>query len=308
MAMETKNLGLYLEDNSGTKFKEWRDKMNGPTGSNMEKIDDAVASKQDKLTGTQGQVVGFDANGSAVAQAAPDTGVTTFNGRTGAVTPQSGDYTAAQVGARPVTWTPTASDVGAVPTTRKVNNKALSEDISLTAADVGAAATNHGTHVSYSTIAPKVDGTATAGTASSVARSDHVHPTDTSRAAADHSHSNYVPTTRKINNKVLSADVTLTASDVGAAASSHGTHVTFSTTAPKAAGTAAVGSASSVARSDHVHPAQTSVSGNAGTATKLATSRTIQTNLSSTSSVSFDGSANVTPGVTGILCNGQAYL
>lgn len=32
----------------------------------------------------------------------------------------------------------TAADVGAVPTTRKVNNKALSADITLTAADVGA--------------------------------------------------------------------------------------------------------------------------------------------------------------------------
>ena len=32
---------------------------------------------------------------------------------------------------------PTAADVGAVPTSRKVNNKALSGDISLTAADVG---------------------------------------------------------------------------------------------------------------------------------------------------------------------------
>ena len=46
--------------------------------------------------------------------------------------------TAADVGARPNTWTPTASDVGAVPTTRKVNNKALSSDISLTASEVGA--------------------------------------------------------------------------------------------------------------------------------------------------------------------------
>ena len=40
-------------------------------------------------------------------------GVTSFNGRTGAVAPQTGDYTAAQVGARPDTWTPTAADVGA---------------------------------------------------------------------------------------------------------------------------------------------------------------------------------------------------
>ena len=32
---------------------------------------------------------------------------------------------------------------------------------------------------------------------------------------------NYVPTTRKVNNKPLSADITLSASDVGAAAASH---------------------------------------------------------------------------------------
>ena len=37
-----------------------------------------------------------------------------FNGRAGAVTPQTGDYTAAMVGARPNTWTPTAAEVGAV--------------------------------------------------------------------------------------------------------------------------------------------------------------------------------------------------
>lgn len=42
-------------------------------------------------------------------------GVSSFNGRAGAVTPQTGDYTADQVGARPNTWTPTASEVGAVP-------------------------------------------------------------------------------------------------------------------------------------------------------------------------------------------------
>lgn len=36
-------------------------------------------------------------------------------------------------------------------------------------------------------------------------------------------------------------------------------------------------------------------------AIKLATARTIRTNLGSTSTASFDGSANVTPGVTGTL-------
>lgn len=51
-------------------------------------------------------------------------GVSSFNGRTGAVTPQAGDYTAA--------------DVGAVPTARTVNGKALSSNITLSAADVSA--------------------------------------------------------------------------------------------------------------------------------------------------------------------------
>lgn len=55
---------------------------------------------------------------------------------------------------------------------------------------------------------------------------------------------------------------------------------------PQAAGTASAGSAETVSRSDHVHPAQTTVSGNAGSATKLATARTID-------GVSFNGSAAI---------------
>ena len=85
--------------------------------------------------------------------------------------------------------------------------------------------------------------------------------------------------------------INITPSAIGAATSSHGTHVTYSTTAPKVASTAAVGSESTVARGDHVHAAQTSVSGNAGTATKLQTARTIQIGNKSNS---FDGSANIT--------------
>ena len=42
-------------------------------------------------------------------------GVTSFNGRSGAVVPASGDYTAAMVGARASDWMPSAADVGAIP-------------------------------------------------------------------------------------------------------------------------------------------------------------------------------------------------
>lgn len=73
----------------------------------------------------------------------------------------------------------------------------------------------------------------------------------------------------------------------GKAASSHGTHVTWSTTMPKANGTATVGTETKVARGDHVHPLQTTVSGNSGSTTKLATARTID-------GVSFNGTAAIT--------------
>lgn len=87
--------------------------------------------------GTEGQILTMT-GGEAAWQDAPDTGVTTFNGRSGAVSPQEGDYTAAMVGARPDNWTPSAEDVGAVPTTRTVNGQALSQDIILDYEDVGA--------------------------------------------------------------------------------------------------------------------------------------------------------------------------
>ena len=57
-------------------------------------------------------------------------------------------------------------------------------------------------------------------------------------------------------------------------------------TNPLAPGTANKGTSSKFARQDHVHPLQTTVSGNAGSATKLATARTID-------GVDFDGSAAI---------------
>ena len=120
--------------------------------------------------GTDGQVLTKTTDGVAWEDA-PEAGVTSFKGRTGAVTPQEGDYTADMVGARPDTWTPSAADVGALPTqtgtqgqllgftannvvgavaaptadslgavpnTRTINGQALSQNITLDAEDVGA--------------------------------------------------------------------------------------------------------------------------------------------------------------------------
>lgn len=57
-----------------------------------------------------------------------------------------------------------------------------------------------------STTTPKMDGTASVGSETKFAAGDHVHPSDTSR----------VPTTRTVNGHALSANVTITASDVSA--------------------------------------------------------------------------------------------
>ena len=57
------------------------------------------------------------------------------------------------------------------------------------------------------------------------------------------------------------------------------------TATPKAPGTAAVGTSTKLAREDHVHPLQTSVSGNAGTATKLQGSQQID-------GIAFNGDPN----------------
>ena len=61
------------------------------------------------------------------------------------------------------------------------------------------------------------------------------------------------------------------------------------TIAPKASGTAAVGTSTKYAREDHVHPLQTNVA----TATKLATPRVIAIAGAVYGSVTFDGSGNV---------------
>ena len=63
------------------------------------------------------------------------------------------------------------------------HNHAIDDITNLKTTLAGKADSSHGTHVTYSTTAPVMDGTASAGSATTVARSDHKHPTDTSRAA-----------------------------------------------------------------------------------------------------------------------------
>lgn len=124
-----------------------------------------------------------------------------------------------------------------------------------------------------------------------------------------------VGTNLTISSGVLSAkDTTYSAATTSAAGlmsaadktklngiATEATKNTASSTTPKANGTAAVGSETNYARGDHVHPVQTSVSGNAGTATKLATARNISISGGATgTATAFDGSANIEIPVTNL--------
>ena len=59
--------------------------------------DTALAGKQDKVTGSQDKIAGFNAEGNLTPVDPPDTGVTSFNGRSGAVTPSENDYSAGMI-------------------------------------------------------------------------------------------------------------------------------------------------------------------------------------------------------------------
>ena len=153
----------------------------------------------------------------------------------------------------------TAADVGAVPTTRTVNGHALSANVTVTAADVGAATTAQGakadtavqpgslatvaTTGAYSDLTGKPTIPATpadigAATAAQGAKADTaVQPAALATVATTGAYSDLtgkptipstaadvgaVPTTRTVNSHALSANVTLTASDVGAATTAQG--------------------------------------------------------------------------------------
>ncbi|MDX4944328.1 hypothetical protein AB7315_06040 [Providencia manganoxydans] len=93
---------------------------------------------------------------------------------------------------------------GRVPNTRKVNNKALSADITITASDVGAYTKAESDTKIADAKKAGTDAQTTANTA------------NTNATNANNNANGRVPNTRKVNNKALSADITITASDVGA--------------------------------------------------------------------------------------------
>ena len=139
----------------------------------------------------------------------------------------------------------TPENIGAVPVERKINDKALNEDITLSASDIGAAAIEHGEHVpsvqaadnsiflrndnSWQPVTPKNIGAATEeqGQKADYAiqgiqvNGVHVSPDLNRYVNVTIEDLEAVPKERKINNKSLESDIALTAADVWAAEINH---------------------------------------------------------------------------------------
>lgn len=131
--------------------------------------------------------------------------------------------TAAQIGAAAFNHTHEASDFNVVPLTRKVNGKALSADITLNASDVGARANT------WMPTAAEVG--ARSNTWTPTAAEVGARPSTWMPSASDvgarantwtpsASDVGAVPTSRTVNGKPLTGNITLSASDVNA----YGTH------------------------------------------------------------------------------------
>lgn len=254
----------------------------------------------------------------------------------------------------------TASEVGAVPTTRTVNGKALSSNITLSASDVSALPastsipsktsdlTNDSGFVTSSDISGvyKYKGSKTnysqlpstgniTGDVWNVVNANGTTPAGTNYAwngtawdalGGSVDLSGYVPTSRTVNGKALSSNISLSASDVGALAStttipSKTSQLTndsgfittsdipegaaASTTTPLMDGTAAVGTELAFARGDHRHPTDTSRQAaitsssklsadliSDGTTNKVVTATEKSTWNSKQSALTFDGTYN----------------
>jgi hypothetical protein len=166
----------------------------------------SVPTKVSQLTNDSGYITGYTESDPTVPSWAKAPNKPTYTASEVGARPNTWMPTASDVGARPSTWTPSASDVGAVPTSRKVNGKALSSDIALGASDVGAAPASH-THTKsqitdFPTSMPASDVYSWAKAANK--------PSYTAAEVGA------VPTSRTVNGKALSSNITIGAGDVGA--------------------------------------------------------------------------------------------
>lgn len=116
---------------------------------------------------------------------------------------------------------------------------------------------------SPSSTTPSMDGTAAVGTATTYARADHVHPTDTSRASASDLSALQTTVNGKADKATTLSGYGITDAYTKVAVDDmvnlvQGSIPSAGSTAPKMDGTATVGTSTAYARADHIHPTDTS--------------------------------------------------
>jgi hypothetical protein len=127
---------------------------------------------------------------------------------------------------------------------------------------------------------PLIDGTAAVGTSLRYARQDHVHPTDTTRAALASPTFTGTPLSTTAAVDTNTTQIATTAYVVAQAAAA----------TPLVDGTAAVGTSLRYARADHVHPTDTSRAALASptfTGTPLSTTAAVDTNTTQIATTAY---------------------
>ncbi len=158
-------------------------------------VDDINKTAQSWAVGGTGTREGEDTNNAKYwaehAQQAAGGGVVSFNGRTGSVVPQAGDYDKGMVGLGNVDNTSDADKPVSTKQQAALNNKQAKITASgILRGDGSGGVTAAAAGIDYaapdslpkpSDTAPVMDGTAAAGILATYARGDHKHPADTSR-------------------------------------------------------------------------------------------------------------------------------
>lgn len=167
------------------------------TASKLNLLEDATGNIQDQIDGKQAKITGgatsitssnlsasraliSDGNGKVDASDVTSTELKYLDGVTSNIQTQLNGKAAASHG----NHVPTLETADSARFLRNDNSWRT-----ITPSAIGAAPAEHGTHVSYGTSNPVKDGTASAGSATTVSRSDHVHPTDDTRAPKSHASS-----------------------------------------------------------------------------------------------------------------------
>lgn len=206
--------------------------------ADVKKVMEAYSEENimEKIMSLDGEGSGLDADlldgkhGSEYASAAQgiraDSAIQGVKGSSILIVPDSDNY---------VNITP--ENIKAVPISRTVNKKALSEDINLSYSDVGAASNEQGSKADSAIQGIRGNGTAILPDSSNIVNvtPENIEAVPITRTVNGKSLASNititaadieaVPKTRTINQKALSNDILLSATDIGAAPINHGEHV-----------------------------------------------------------------------------------